>query len=289
MVEIGIAIQSVPEAAGLARLLRGYAHMRALLRVANINVDHPIVSMQVSHLLAPRLNAVGRLGAGLVATAHTEDDQAETVLHRLLRGTGLHGLSGIPARRTLAPGIELLRPLLHVSRDEVSSFLRELKQPYRVDSSNVRLEFTRNRLRHELMPRLKEQSPQVVSLLCRLAEQAREALPTFYFSILYSLLSYFVNCVNLLIEAHWQEQTDDGGQRHQRGLRHRLRQSNLRLCKHRFRVNQFNDFFDLGNGWLVNKTEDHTLHGLFAEGNDDEMSWANLARQRFGQGIIKYP
>src|SRR5439155_11377281 len=61
--------------------------------------------------------------APFVATGHTADDQAETVLHRLLRGTGLKGLRGIAARRTLAPGIELIRPLLEVTRAEVLAYL----------------------------------------------------------------------------------------------------------------------------------------------------------------------
>jgi tRNA(Ile)-lysidine synthase len=111
-----------------------------------------------------------------VVTGHTADDQAETVLHRLLRGTGLKGLGGIPARRPLAPGIELLRPLLKVSRAEVLAFLEKEGQDYRQDRSNEDLRFTRNRIRHELLPHLKrEYNPAIGPILCRLAEQANEA------------------------------------------------------------------------------------------------------------------
>lgn len=110
-----------------------------------------------------------------VATGHTADDQAETVLHRLLRGTGMKGLRGIPARRPLAPGVEVIRPLLQVTRQEVLAFLDELKQSFRTDSTNEDLHFTRNRIRKELLPLLREQyNPALVSVLCHLAQQAEE-------------------------------------------------------------------------------------------------------------------
>jgi tRNA(Ile)-lysidine synthase len=114
-------------------------------------------------------------GARWVATGHTADDQAETVLHRLLRGTGLKGLCGIPGRRELAPGVELVRPLLAVTRAEVVAFLAEEGQSFRDDRSNSDLRFTRNRLRHELLPHLAEHyNPAVGSVLCRLTRQAGE-------------------------------------------------------------------------------------------------------------------
>jgi tRNA(Ile)-lysidine synthase len=115
-------------------------------------------------------------GAAWVATGHTADDQAETVLHRLLRGTGLRGLSGIPRKRELAPGIALVRPFLDIRREEVLAFLKRLQQPYCQDSTNVDTRFTRSRLRHDLLPLLAAQyNPAVVEVLCRLAAQAKEA------------------------------------------------------------------------------------------------------------------
>jgi tRNA(Ile)-lysidine synthase len=110
-----------------------------------------------------------------IATGHTADDQAETVLHRLLRGTGIQGLRGIASRRTLEPGIEVIRPLLNVTRPEVIHYLSELQQPYRIDESNLDTGFTRNRIRHDLLPLLnKEYNPSIASVLGRLAEQADE-------------------------------------------------------------------------------------------------------------------
>lgn len=104
----------------------------------------------------------------LVATAHTLDDHAETVLHRLIRGTGLAGLAGIDDR----PGI--VRPFLTLRKAELEAFLVERNQPWRVDSSNADQRFTRNRLRHDVLPLLHELNPNVVEAVTNLAGQARE-------------------------------------------------------------------------------------------------------------------
>ncbi len=110
-------------------------------------------------------------GTPWVATGHTADDQAETVLHRLLRGTGLKGLRGIAARRPLAAGVELLRPMLRVTRAEVLAYLADVGQAFRDDASNRDRRYTRNRIRHELLPHLAEHyNPAIVVVLCRLAE-----------------------------------------------------------------------------------------------------------------------
>jgi tRNA(Ile)-lysidine synthase len=115
-------------------------------------------------------------GAAWVATGHTASDQAETVLHRLLRGAGLTGLRGIAGRRELAPGVDLVRPLLRVRRVDVTLYLGSLGQPARQDASNADLRFTRNRIRHELLPHLAARyNPAVEAALARLAEQADEA------------------------------------------------------------------------------------------------------------------
>ena len=115
-------------------------------------------------------------GIRWIAAGHTANDQAETVLHRLLRGTGLRGLRGIAPRRELETGIDVVRPLLTVTRSEILAYLQELGQPYREDSSNRDLRFTRNRIRHELLPHLAQQyNPSVVGVLASLAGQAEEA------------------------------------------------------------------------------------------------------------------
>jgi tRNA(Ile)-lysidine synthase len=112
----------------------------------------------------------------MVATGHTASDQAETVLHRLLRGTGLEGLRGIAARRQLTDGVELVRPLLNVSRADVLEYLAEIGQAARHDATNDDTTLTRNRIRHELLPLLtRDYNPRVESVLASLAVQAEEA------------------------------------------------------------------------------------------------------------------
>jgi tRNA(Ile)-lysidine synthase len=109
-----------------------------------------------------------------VATGHTADDQAETVLFRLLRGSGVLGLSGMRECRALGDGVQLIRPLLTVRRSEILEYLHAAQIAYRVDSSNQELRFTRNRIRHELLPILRQNYNEgIEEALCRLAEQAQ--------------------------------------------------------------------------------------------------------------------
>lgn len=115
-------------------------------------------------------------GAAWVGTGHTADDQAETVLFRLVRGSGLQGLRGIPRMRRLDGdgSITLLRPLLDVSRRDILAFLETHSLSFRVDLSNEDRTLARNRLRHEVLPILKEQNSAIVEVLGRLAEQAAQ-------------------------------------------------------------------------------------------------------------------
>jgi tRNA(Ile)-lysidine synthase len=118
---------------------------------------------------------VAQCGARYLATAHHADDQVETVLHRIIRGTGIQGLAGIPPARELLPGVSLIRPLLNVWKAEIIHFLTELQQPYRSDSSNVSTRFTRNKLRHELLPLIeREFNPRSKDALFRLATIAQD-------------------------------------------------------------------------------------------------------------------
>jgi len=112
-----------------------------------------------------------------IAVGHTADDQVETILHHILRGTGLAGLSGMPAERFLSDDVRLIRPLLEASRAEVLSFLAARNQEYRTDATNADVDLTRNRLRLELLPLLRDQfNPQVDQALLRLSAQAAESV-----------------------------------------------------------------------------------------------------------------
>src|SRR5215469_6084429 len=120
--------------------------------------------------------------ADVVATAHTLDDQAETVVMKLLRGAWTEGIGGIaPAleksekreQRLPAPG-RIVRPMLSVRRAEVEAYLRERGQAWREDATNRDVSLTRNRVRHELMPILRSFNPGIDVVLARLAEIARD-------------------------------------------------------------------------------------------------------------------
>ena len=116
----------------------------------------------------------------VIALAHTADDQAETILHHILRGTGLAGLRGIPRERQLDSGIRLLRPLLDVDRSTVRDFLSQIQQDFREDASNQDDSFTRNRIRLSLLPLLTDEyNPQICQALLRLSRQAGEAQTAF--------------------------------------------------------------------------------------------------------------
>ena len=108
-----------------------------------------------------------------VATAHTRDDQAETVLAKFLRGAWTEGLSGIHPVLEFSEG-RILRPLLGATRAQVETYLRELGQSWREDSSNRHLTFTRNRIRHELLPRLETWNPRLREHLAEMAALARD-------------------------------------------------------------------------------------------------------------------
>ena len=109
---------------------------------------------------------------GAVCVAHHLEDQAETLLLRLLRGAGLRGLTAMRAVR--ADGV--WRPLLQVRKAEILAFLAELQQPYVTDSTNADTQFRRNFVRHRLMPRLREMNPSVDMTLAATAEHLQEAL-----------------------------------------------------------------------------------------------------------------
>ena len=107
--------------------------------------------------------------SGTVATAHTADDNAETVLMHLLRGSGLRGLGGVTPRSE-----RLIRPMLDVTRQQVEEFLSENYIRHVEDSSNHGDEFLRNRLRHHVMPLLKAENPSVAAGLSAAAQRIRE-------------------------------------------------------------------------------------------------------------------
>jgi tRNA(Ile)-lysidine synthase len=112
------------------------------------------------------------LGAQRVALGHQADDQAETILFRVVRGTGLAGLTGIPPCRG-----PFIRPLLDVSRAQVLAYLRQRSIPFVEDPSNADARYTRARLRHRVMPLLAQENPRIREALLSLAAAARAVMP----------------------------------------------------------------------------------------------------------------
>lgn len=111
--------------------------------------------------------------ADAVATAHTLDDQAETVLHKFLRGAWTAGLSGIHPVLAQPQGA-ILRPFLGVRRAEIETWLASIGQPWREDATNADTAHTRNRLRHELLPVLAAYNPRIYEQLANVATLARD-------------------------------------------------------------------------------------------------------------------
>ncbi len=120
------------------------------------------------------LDVARKTGVSAIATGHTLDDQAETVLLRLLRGTGPKGLAGIRPRRD-ERGVPVIRPFLNVEKKTLLSFLRENKIQFSVDPTNRSADFTRNRIRHGLVPYLEKNfNPRTKHALASLADACAE-------------------------------------------------------------------------------------------------------------------
>ncbi len=112
-------------------------------------------------------------GCRIIATGHHADDQAETLLMRLLRGAGPAGLSGIPPVR-IEEDIRIVRPLIECRHGAICAWLRDQGIPWREDRSNMDVQFLRNRIRNELLPRLRQDyNPKVTEALLRLADAQR--------------------------------------------------------------------------------------------------------------------
>jgi tRNA(Ile)-lysidine synthase len=119
-------------------------------------------------------------GCSAIAVAHTADDQAETVLHHLVRGTSVTGLRGMQWARpatgqTSENSVQLIRPMLEIRRSELEDWLRLIEQDFRTDPTNADAALTRNRIRHELLPMLERDfNPQIRKALGTLAGHASE-------------------------------------------------------------------------------------------------------------------
>lgn len=117
--------------------------------------------------------AAARTGATVIATGHTLDDQAETVLMRVIKGSSLKGIVGISPIREEAL-IRIIRPLIQLEKTEITRYLDDAGISYRIDSSNLESKFFRNVVRGEIIPFLERYNPRLKRALFNLAEHLRE-------------------------------------------------------------------------------------------------------------------
>ncbi len=122
-----------------------------------------------------RYKALMKSEAKFILTAQHQTDQAETVLHQMLRGTGLLGLAGMGEARELRPGQMLLRPLLNVSRDDIEKYAKDNQLKSIEDESNDDTTYTRNYIRHEIVPVIAARFPHYADSLERIARHAHES------------------------------------------------------------------------------------------------------------------
>lgn len=120
------------------------------------------------------LSVAKKNSAKKIALGHNRDDQVETVLMRLLRGSGMSGLRGMPAKRRL-DGCLIIRPLIELKRSQILDYLAAKKISYRSDSTNFESQYFRNRIRHNLIPYLeKDFNPNIREILLNLAQNLAE-------------------------------------------------------------------------------------------------------------------
>lgn len=150
----------------------GFHFHHTLLKVEEFAVKHKVSTEHAARTLRYQFfeKMAKTTQADLVATAHTADDSAETFLLNLLRGTGLTGLAGIPARRELTRKISIIRPMLTLTKEDLIHYATIRKLHWREDGSNSSLMYKRNKIRLKLLPTLKEQfSPAIIEILNRTA------------------------------------------------------------------------------------------------------------------------
>jgi tRNA(Ile)-lysidine synthase len=170
-VDHGLRPESEDEARAVEKRCRTLGVSCAVIRVDVGQARRPHVSLQEAARtarLAALQEAAARLKCDKIALGHTADDQAETVLFRILRGTGLAGLAGIPYQRD-----SFVRPLLDVRRAELLRYLGKRKITFFCDPSNANRRYARPRIRHDILPMLARENPRVVEALLALSREAQ--------------------------------------------------------------------------------------------------------------------
>lgn len=146
------------------------------LHIANFDTKEYAALHKISIELAARQlryeyfeNLRRDVGADFIAVAHHKDDQVETIIHNMVRGTGIKGLCGMQEING-----NIIRPLLGITRKEIEEKLSEWGESYVTDSTNLENEATRNKIRHKIIPLLKELNPQAIENISRMARHLNE-------------------------------------------------------------------------------------------------------------------
>ncbi len=165
-------VTELAQTLGLPYFARQY-DVRAHARATGQGIEQAGRQLRYEFLL----ETAHQVQAGCVAAGHHADDNAETVLHRILRGTSLHGLKGISIRRKLQAGdaVELVRPLLECRRSDIERYAHQEDVAWRQDASNADTNYRRNFIRHELLPAIRNKfNARADEALLRLADHAAE-------------------------------------------------------------------------------------------------------------------
>ncbi len=188
--DIGIEVKSVDIKALTSKAVRSSCHCEERERRSNLDEiasgtpsprndrkRHSIEEVARKERYAFFESVARKVGASSIAVGHTADDNAETILHRIIRGTGLFGLQGMRPKRPLFTGssIQLIRPLIFSWREDIIKYLEQEGLPFRIDSSNLQVDYFRNMIRLELLPLLSQKyNKNIKEALCRLGEIAQQ-------------------------------------------------------------------------------------------------------------------
>jgi len=145
--------------------------VRAFARCNKLSIETAARELRIGSLV----EIAKECNCSVIATAHQKDDNAETVIHRMLRGTGIRGLGGIRAMRVFGNGSKFARPMLCVGRREILEYLRQRGLKWREDHTNAECTYTRNYIRHRLLPALQADcTGSIVEQLSELSQSARK-------------------------------------------------------------------------------------------------------------------
>ncbi|PKL86055.1 MAG: tRNA lysidine(34) synthetase TilS [Ignavibacteriae bacterium HGW-Ignavibacteriae-1] len=148
------------------QFLNSSGNVKAFSQKNNISIEHAARNLRYNFFERTTRN----LDADLMATAHTSDDSVETFILNMLRGSGLTGLSGIPEVRKFVKNVLIIRPLLSFTKKEIKNYAELRKLKWREDESNQLLNYTRNKVRLDLMPKLRaDYNPAVDEIISRTA------------------------------------------------------------------------------------------------------------------------